>query len=84
MVTNKSKRYFSVILTLFDFVLVLTAVVRKSSDLLEFNQTYNAALFPSSAKHLFYKYVTPSFAGHSFVLMQVKLGTFLPIYLCAF
>jgi len=34
MVTNKSKRYFSVILTLFDFVLVLNVQVRKSSNLL--------------------------------------------------
>jgi len=47
MVTNKSKRYFYVILTLFGFVLVLNILVRKSPDAPEFNQTHNAALFSS-------------------------------------
>jgi len=40
--------------------------------------------FHPSAKHLLYKHVTPSFAVHFFVLMQVKLGKFLHIYHCAF
>jgi len=50
MVNNKPKRYFSVILTLCDFVPVLSALVRKSSDLLEFNQTQNAAMFSSKCE----------------------------------
>jgi len=45
--TNKSKRYYSLTLT---FVLVLNAQVRKSSDLLEFNQTHNAAMFSSKCE----------------------------------
>jgi len=47
-------------------VLVLNALVHKSSDLFEFNQTHNAARFSSSEKHLFYRYMTPSFVAHSF------------------
>jgi len=35
-------------------VLVLNALVRKSSDLLEFNQKHNAAIFHPSAKILLY------------------------------
>jgi len=31
-------------------VLVLNALVRKSSDLLEFNQTHNAAMFSSKGE----------------------------------
>jgi len=31
-------------------VLVLNALVRKSSDLLEFNQTHNAAMFSSKCE----------------------------------
>jgi len=62
---------------------VLNALVRKSSDLLEFNQTRNAATFSSKSETLVYKYITPSFVGHSF-RVQVKLGTFLPIHRCAF
>jgi len=37
-------------LTLRDFVTVLNTLVRKSSDLLEFNQTHNAAMFSSKCK----------------------------------
>ena len=29
-----------------------------------------------SAKHMLYRYVSPSLVGHFFVLMQVKLGIF--------
>jgi len=47
-------------------VLVLNALVRKLPDLLEYNQTHNAAMFSPSAKHLLYSYITPSFVGHSF------------------
>jgi len=47
MVTNKSKRYFFLDL---HFVLVLNALVHKSSDLLEFNQTHNAAMFSSECE----------------------------------
>ena len=63
---NNSKIYSSVILTLLEIVLVLNAIVRKSADLLGFNQTHNAALFSSTAKHLLYKHVTPTFAGEFF------------------
>jgi len=45
-------------------VLVLNALVRTSSDLLEFNQTTMQQRFHPSAKHLL-KYITPSFVGHS-------------------
>jgi len=37
--------------------------------------------FHSSAKHLLYRYITPSFLDIRFVL-KVKLGTFLPIHHC--
>jgi len=47
-------------------VLVLNALVRRSSDLFEFDQTHNAAMFSPSAKYLLYRYITPSFVGHSF------------------
>ena len=47
-------------------MLVLNALVRKSSDLLEFNQPTMQHCFHPSAKHLLYRYVTPNFAGHSF------------------
>jgi len=46
-------------------VLVLNALVRKSSDLVEFNQTHNAAMFSSISKDLLYRYITPSFVEHS-------------------
>jgi len=42
MVTNKPKIYFCLDL---HFVLMVNALVRKSSDLLEFNRTHNAAVF---------------------------------------
>jgi len=47
-------------------MLVLNALVHKSSDLLEFNQTKMQQSFHPSAKHLLYRYITPSFVGHSF------------------
>jgi len=47
--------------SLLHFVLMLNALVGKSSDLLEFNQTHNAATFYPSVKHLLCKYITPSF-----------------------
>jgi len=47
-------------------VLVLNALVRKSSDLVECNQTHNAAMFSFDSKNLLYRYITPSFVGHSF------------------
>jgi len=46
-------------------VLVLNALVRKSSDLLEFNQTHNAAMFSSKCE-TFALQVHHSFVGHSF------------------
>jgi len=49
-------------------VLALNASVRKSPDLLEFNQTQNAAAF-SSKRELVYKYITPSSVGHFFRLI---------------
>ena len=47
-------------------MLVLNALVRKSSDLPEFNQPIRQQCFHPSAKHLLYMSVTPSFAGHFF------------------
>jgi len=47
-------------------MLVLNALVHKSSDLLEFNQTTMQQSFRPSAKRLLYRYITPSFVGHSF------------------
>jgi len=52
MVANKSKRYFSVTLTLCDFVPVLNTVIRKSTDLPEFNKTHKAAMFSSTCETL--------------------------------
>jgi len=52
MMTNQSKRFFPLLL---HFVLVLNALVRKSSDLLEFNQTHNHGwrnLFQSGGGHV--------------------------------
>jgi len=63
MVTNQSNRY----LFRDSFTLpVLNAWVRKSFDLREFNQTHSASMFHLSAKHLLYRYVSPSLAGHSY------------------
>ena len=49
-------------------MLVLNAFVRKSSDLLEFNQTHNAARFSSKFEMfaLHVGYIKPSFVGYSF------------------
>ena len=49
-------------------MLVVNALVRKSSDLLEFNHTHNAAVFSSKCETfaLQYRYITPSFVAHSF------------------
>ena len=79
MVTNQSKRFFcdSFICV---FVPVLNTWVRKSFDLPEFNQTHNTSMFHPSEKRLLYRYVSPSLVDFLFVLMQVKLGTFLPIH----
>ena len=54
-------------------MLVLNALVRKSSDLLEFNQKHNAAIFHPSAKLLLYRQAR-SQGGHS--------GAVLPNFLC--
>jgi len=64
-------------------VLVLNALVRKSSDLLEFNQTHNAEMFSSKCETLLYRYITPSFVGHSF-RVEGETWYFLPIHRCAF
>jgi len=49
-------------------VLVLNALVRKSSHLLEFSETHNAATFSSKSETfaLQVTYITPSFVGQSF------------------
>ena len=49
-------------------MLVLNALILKSSDLLQFNHTHNAAVFSSKyeAFDLQIGYITPSFVGHSF------------------
>jgi len=60
MVTRPIQKIYSVTLSLRDFVSVLNAWVRKSFGLPEFNQTHNASMFSSSAKHLLYRYVSPS------------------------
>jgi len=65
-------------------VLVLNALVRTSSDLLEFNQiTTMQQCFHPSAQHLLCRYITRSFVAHSF---RVKGETwyFLPIHGYAF
>jgi len=46
-------------------MLVLNALVHKSSDILEFNQTTVQQSFHPSAKHLLCRYITRSFVGHS-------------------
>jgi len=51
-------------------VLVLNALVRKSSDLLEFNQKHNAAIFSSKVRNLLY-WQARSQGGH--------LGAVLPV-----
>jgi len=76
--TFRSKRYFFL-----DSVLVLNALAHKSSDLLEFNQTQNAAMFSSKCETFVYRYITPIFVGHSF-RVKMKLGTFLPTQRWAF
>jgi len=47
-------------------VLVVNALARKSSDLLEINQSQNAAMFSSKCETFVYRYITPNFVGHSF------------------
>jgi len=54
---------------------VLNALIRKSSDLLEFNQTHNGATFSSKCETFALQigYITPSFVGHSFrVIGQIR------------
>jgi len=82
MVSNKSKDIFSVTLTICDFVIVLNAVVRTSSDLRELNQTHNAATFSSKCETLALQ--VTSHLGLPDILFALKLGTFLPIPQCAF
>jgi len=64
---------------------MLNALIRKSSDLLQFNQTHNAAMFSSKCETFALQigYITPGFVGHSF---RVKGETwyFLPIHRCTF
>jgi len=52
MVTNQSKRYLfrESYSTLCDFMLLLNTLVPKSSDLPEFKQKHNAAMFSSKRK----------------------------------
>jgi len=45
---------------------MLNALVRKSSDLLELTKPTMQQCFHPSAKNLLYRYITPSFVGHSF------------------
>jgi len=44
----------------------MNALVRKSSGLLEFNQTHNSATFSSKCETFALQYITPSFVRHSF------------------
>jgi len=64
---------------------VQNAVVRKSSDLLEFNHTHNAAMFSSKCEPFALQigYITPSFVGH-FFRVEGETWYFLPIHRCAF
>jgi len=64
---------------------VLNALILKSSDLLQFNHTHNAAVFSSKweAFDLQIGYITPSFVGHSFRVTG-ETWYFLPIHPCAF
>jgi len=65
---------------LLHFVLVLNALVRKSSDLHEFNQTHNAAVFSPKFETfaLQIQYITwPHLALlHILFVLKTKLGTF--------
>ena len=79
--TNR-KDIFSLTLTL-HFVLVLNALIRTSSDLLEFNQTHNAAMFSSKCE-TFALQIHHTYLLDILFVLKVKLGTFLPIHRCAF
>jgi len=74
-----------VILTLFDFVLVLNALVRKSFELLRFNQTHNAALFSTKCETFPLHVRDTWFCWTLFSCWcRWNMVLFLPIYLCAF
>jgi len=65
-------------------VLVLNAMVRKSSVLLELNQTHNAKMFSSKCETFALQmHHTYSFVGHSF-RVEGETSSFLPIHRCAF
>ena len=84
MVTNQSKNIYSVTLTPCVCAEYIHWFV-SHTIYLSLGKPTMQQCFYLSAKHLLYRYVAPSFAGHSFrVLMQVKLGTFSPIHRCEF
>jgi len=60
-------------------------MIRKSSHLLEFNHTHNAAMFSSKWEKFALQigYITPSFVGH-FFRVESETWYFLPIHRCAF
>jgi len=65
-------------------VLVLNVLVRESSDLLEFNQTYNAAMFSSKCETFAFTDTSHLVLLDILFVLKVKLDTFLPIRRCAF
>jgi len=80
MVTNQSKRF---ILWLFHFATFCLCWIHGFAShliCLSLTKPTMHQCFHPSAKHLLYRYVSPSLAVFLFVLMQVKLGTFLPIH----
>jgi len=81
MVTNKSKRNFSID----SYTLCLCWIQWFVSHLIYLGLTKPTMqqCFHPSAKHLLYRCITPSFDGHSF-RVEGETSSFLPIHRCAF
>ena len=83
---SNPKDFFSVTLKLWDFILVVNKLVCKSSDLSEFNQTHNAAMFSSKCEifdlqiHHIYARV---YAGGVVVNPPLSLVFYKNVFVCA-
>jgi len=65
-------------------VLVLNTLIVSHLIYLSLTKATMQQCLHPNAKHLLYRFVTPSFLVILFVLMLVTIGTFVPIHSCAF
>ena len=65
-------------------MLVLNGLVRKSSDLLEFNQTHKSHNVFIQVRNICFTDTSHLVLLEFLFVLKVKLGSFMPIYRCAF